>query len=54
MITVAITKKWFDEIKGRVNYADPYFYDAEPYGEMVEVDVEEKTFNKVSTELGWM
>lgn len=52
MECVAITKRWFDEIKDRVQYEDPYFYTDEIFGEMVEVDVNAEQFEAVSKELG--
>lgn len=54
MANVAITKRWYDEIKGRVKMENEYFYTSEVWGEEVEVDVDEEEFNRVSTELGWM
>ena len=56
MTCVAINVKWYNEIKNRVKTANPWFYKND-YGFrtfMVEVDVEEEEFNRVSTELGWM
>lgn len=53
MMCVAITKNWFEDIKNRIHYEDPYFYMANGR-ECVEVDVYEDEFNKVSLELGWM
>ena len=58
MKNVAINRNWYNEIKDRVTTANPYFY-TEEYGsytnrEMVEVDVNEEEFEKVSAELGWM
>lgn len=54
MTSVAIRKEWYDEIKGLVATENAYFYDDRVWGEMVEVDVDEEQFNKVSRELGWM
>jgi hypothetical protein len=58
MKSVAINRNWYNEIKDRVTTENPYFY-TEEYGsytnrEMVEVDVNEEEFEKVSAELGWM
>lgn len=54
MITVAITKKWYEEIKGLVEMTNEHFYQDGIFGEEVEVDVDEKEFEKVSKKLGWM
>ena len=54
MATVAITKKWYEEIKGLVEMTNEYFYQDGIFGEAVEVDVDEKEFEKVSKKLGWM
>jgi hypothetical protein len=54
MTCVAITKRWYDEIKGLVKMENEYFYVDEMWGEEVEVDVDEEEFNRVSRELGWM
>lgn len=54
MKCVAITKRWYDEIKGLVKMENEYFYTSEVWGEEVEVDVDEEEFNRVSEELGWM
>ena len=53
MISVAISKEWFDEIKADVEYSDVFYY-VECGKERVEVDVNEEQFNKVSTDKGWM
>lgn len=54
MISVAINKNWFEEIKASVPHKDPYFYNDLTFGEMVEVDVDEMLFNEVSKIMGWM
>ena len=54
MTCVAITKRWYDEIKGLVKMKNEYFYVDEMWGEEVEVDVDEEEFNRVSKELGWI
>lgn len=53
MTGIAITRKWFDEIKNLVVVSDPYFY-TENGTDYVEFDTNEEEFNKVSKELGWM
>ena len=52
--SVAINKDWYNEIKELVNTADAYFYKDWDGREMVEVDVDEEEFNRVSKELGWI
>ena len=54
MMNVTINQNWYDEIKDLVPTADPYFYTDSVFGEMVEVDVDKQTFERVSRELGWM
>lgn len=54
MTNVTMNQKWYNEIKNCVPTADPYFYTDPVFGEMVEVDVDEPTFERVSRELGWM
>ena len=54
MTSVAINKEWYNEIRELVNTADAYFYKGWDGREMVEVDVEEEEFNRVSKELGWI
>jgi hypothetical protein len=54
MTSVAITKNWYNQIKGLVKMENEYFYTSPVWGEEVEVDVDEEEFNKVSRELGWM
>ena len=54
MTCVAIKKEWYDEVKGLVATENAYFYEDSVFGEMVEVDVDEEQFNKVSRELCWM
>ena len=54
MTSVAITKNWYNQIKGLVKMENEYFYNSEVWGEEVEVDVDEEEFNRVSKELGWM
>lgn len=53
MKSVAITRAWFEDIKDRVHYEDPFFYMAGGR-ECLELDVDEDEFNRVSLELGWM
>ena len=53
MTSYAVNKIWYNEIKERVNTVDPYHF-TECGIEMVEFDVNEEEFIKVSTELGWM
>jgi hypothetical protein len=54
MQSVAIRKEWFDEIKDKVPYEDPFEYTDATWGKMVEVDVDLETFESVSKELGWI
>ena len=57
MMTVAINHEWYDEIKDLVATANPHSYIEIQCGikrAMVEVDVDEVEFNKISKELGWM
>lgn len=54
MTCITITAEWFNDVKDFIPYADPYFYHGKPFGEMVEVDVDEETFINVSKEKGWM
>lgn len=54
MTSVAINREWFNEIKSMVEYKDEYYYTDASNRAMVEVDVNEEQFNKVSKELGWM
>lgn len=54
MTGMAIKREWYEEIKGLVATENAYFYNDSVFGEMVEVDVDEEQFNKVSRELGWM
>lgn len=55
MTSVAINKVWYNEIKELVKTTDAYFYNRSWDGrEMVEVDVDEEEFNRVSKELGWI
>ena len=54
MTGMAIKREWYEEIKGLVTTENAYFYNDSVFGEMVEVDVDEEQFNKVSSELGWM
>ena len=53
MISVAISKEWFDEIKTEVEYHNAFYY-VECGKECVEVDVDKDQFTKVSVEKGWM
>lgn len=53
MTSITVTKRWYDEIKDRVETVDPYFY-VECGTEKVEFDVNEEEFDRVSKELGWM
>ena len=52
MMSVAITKAWFEDIEDKIYFEDPFFY-TERNIEMVEVDVNEEEFERVSKELGW-
>jgi t-SNARE complex subunit (syntaxin) len=54
MIYVMISKNWFNDIKDKVKYSDPYYFIEKPFGEQVEVQVEEQAFETVSKELGWI
>lgn len=54
MKNVTISREWFDDIKERVPYSNPYFYTDKFFGERVEVDVNDDAFDKVSAELGWL
>lgn len=55
MTNYSINKNWYNEIKGIVPMANPYFITDGYYADQVEVDVlDVELFNKVSTELGWM
>ena len=49
MTNYTINLNWFNEIKHLVPNANAYHYD-----NMVEVDVDEEAFIRVSKELGWM
>lgn len=53
MITVAISKAWYEDIEHSVAMKDPYFYN-EAGWEKVEVDVDEQEFNRISEEKGWI
>ena len=54
MTNITINQNWYNEIKDRVPTANPYFYTDPVCGKMVEVDVDEPIFERVSCELGWM
>lgn len=54
MTNVAINKDWYNEVKELINTADAYFYNDWSGREMVEVDVEEEEFDRISKELGWI
>ena len=55
MISVAISERWFNEIKDRVPHGEPFHYTCSLYNQpAVEVDVDEEAFNRVSKEKGWM
>jgi hypothetical protein len=55
MINVAISEKWFNEIKNEVPHGEPFRYTCSIYNHpAVEVDVDEEAFEKVSKEKGWM
>ena len=55
MISVAISERWFNEIKDEVSHGEPFYYTCSIYNQSaVEVDVDEETFNRVSKEKGWM
>lgn len=53
MISVAISKAWYEDIEGLVSMDDPYFYNENGW-DKVEVDVDEEEFNRVSVNNGWM
>lgn len=53
MITVAISKAWYEDIMDYVTMKDPYFYDEAGWAK-VEVDVDETEFNRISEERGWV
>ena len=53
MISVAISKAWYEDIMDDVMMEDPYFYNENGW-EKVEVDVDEEEFNRISKERGWM
>lgn len=53
MISVAISKAWYEDIMDDVMMEDPYFYNENGW-EKVEVDVDEEEFNRISEERGWM
>ena len=53
MISVVISKEWFDEIKANV-YNRNALHFMENGRAYVEVDVAEDQFNRVSAEKGWM
>lgn len=54
MKAIVITKAWYNDIKDYVKTANPYFFNEMPYGDMVEIDVDENEFNKVSAKKGWL
>lgn len=56
MISVAISKAWFEDVKNLITFEDPYFYTmfTTRDEEMVELDVIEEEFNRISKERGWM
>lgn len=55
MTCYSFNYEWFLEIEDKVPHGIPYAYFDEAWKNiMVEVDVEEETFRKVSRELGWM
>lgn len=55
MTNVTISEKWYNELKGLVKMENAYIYKDTCYpGNSVEVDVNEKEFEKVSKKLGWM
>lgn len=53
MMSIIISQAWYEDILGKVQMVDPYFFDEHGWGK-VEVDVDEKEFNRVSMELGWI
>lgn len=53
MVSVAISREWYNEIKDCVKIESPYFY-IKNNRNYVEVDVELESFNKISLELGWI
>ena len=52
MISIAISKEWFDEVKAEVEYRNEFYY-VECAREYVEVDVDAEQFYKVSKAKGW-
>lgn len=53
MTTITISKAWYEDVCEAIAMADPYFY-TEDGVEMVEVDVDESEFNRISEDFGWI
>ena len=53
MANYTITKTWYEDIEDLVRTEDPFFY-MENGREMVEVDVDEEEFLRISEDLGWL
>jgi hypothetical protein len=53
MMSIIISKAWYEDIEGQVTMHDPYFFDEHGWTK-VEVDVDEEEFNRVSMENGWL
>lgn len=51
---VTTTKRWYDSIKDKITCVDVCVFTEEPYGEMVEYNVNKEEFERVSAELGWL
>ena len=51
--TITISKAWYEDVCEAITMVDPYFY-TENGVEMVEVDVDESEFNRISEDLGWI
>ena len=53
MTTITISKAWYEDVCDAITMVDPYFY-TEDGVEMVEVDVDESEFNRISEDCGWI
>lgn len=55
MTNVTISERWYNELKGLVKMENAYIYkNTDCSGNSVEVDVNEKEFEKISKKLGWI
>lgn len=55
MVNYSISTEWYNEIKGLVPMANPYFITEGHYAGQVEVDIlDVDKFERVSKKLGWM